>query len=117
MPDRYALPLLTDFVDFISGSKHISSLDLYKSYHQIEIAEQDIPKTAMVTPLGNYCFRKMPMGLCNAGASFQRFVNKVLRGLSFVFVYIDDVLIFSKTREEHMSALHVATSHFNGDSY
>ena len=105
VPDRYALPLLTDFVDFMSGSEHFSSLDLYKSYHQIEIAEQDIPKTAMVTPLGSYCFRKMPMGLCNAGASFQRFVNEVLRGLPFVFVYIDDVLIFSKSREEHMRHL------------
>ena len=78
VPDRYALPLLTDFVDFMSSSKHFSSLYLYKSYHQIEIAEQDIPKTVMVTPLGSYCFRKMPMGLCNAGASFQRFVNEVL---------------------------------------
>ena len=91
VPDSYALPLLTDFVNFMSGSKHFSSLDLYKSYHQIEIAEQDIPKTAMVTVLGCYCFRKVPMGLCIAGASFQRFVNEVLRGLSFVFEYIDDV--------------------------
>ena len=105
VPDRYALPLLTNFVDFMSGSKHFSSLDLYKSYHQIEIAEQDIPKTAMVTPLGSFCFRKMPMGLCNAGASFQRFVNEVLGGLTFVFVYIDDVLIFSKSREEHRGTL------------
>ena len=56
----------------------------------------------MVTPLGSFCFRKMPMGLCNAGASFQRFVNEVLRGLPFVFVYMDDVFIFSKSREEHM---------------
>ena len=77
VPDKYALPLLTDFVDFMSGSKHFSSLDLYKSYHQIEIAKQDIPKTAMVTPLGSYCFRKMPMGLCTDGASFQRLVNDV----------------------------------------
>ena len=98
VPDRCALPLLTDFM---SGGKHFSSLDLYR-YYQIEIAEQDIPKTAMVTPPGSYCFRKMPMGLCDAGASFQRFVNEVLRGPSLVFVYIDDVLIFSKTRKEHM---------------
>ena len=105
VPDKYALPLLTDFVDFMSGSKLFSSLYLYQSYHQIEIAEQDIPKTAMVTPLGSFCFRKMPMGLCNAGASFQRFVNEVLRGLLFIFVHIDNVLIFSKKREEHMRHL------------
>ena len=102
MPDRYALPLLTDFMDFMSSSKHFSSLDLYKFYYQIAIAEQEIPKTVMVTPLGSYCFRKMPMGLCNAGASFQCFVDEVLRRFPFVFVYVDDVLIFSKTREEHM---------------
>ena len=102
VPDRYAVPLLTDFV---SGSKHFLSLDSHKSYHEIEIAEQDIPKTAMVTPLGSYCFCKMPMGLWNAGASFQSLVNEVLSGFPFVFVYIDDVLIFSKTREEHMRHL------------
>ena len=59
----------------------------------------------MMTSLGSYCFRKMPMGLSNAGASFHRFVNEVSRGLSVVFVYIDDVLIFSKTREELMRHL------------
>ena len=64
-----------------------------------------LPKTAMVTSLGSYCFRKLPMGLCNAGASFQLFVNEVYRGLPFVFLYIDDVLIFSKAREEHMRHL------------
>ena len=77
MPDRYALPLLTDFVDFMSSSKHFSSLDLYKFYYQIKIAEQEIPKTVMVTPLGSYCFCKMPVGLCNAGASFQRFFKEI----------------------------------------
>ena len=76
------------------------------SYHQIEVAEQSISKTAMVTPLGSYCFREMPMGSCNAGTLFQRFVIKVLRGLPFcICVYIDDVLIFSKTRKEYMRHL------------
>ena len=90
VPDRYALPLFTDFVDFMSGSEHFRVWTCI-SYHQIEITEQDIPKTAMVTRLGSYCFRKMPMGLRSAGASFQRFVNEALRGFPFVFVYIDDV--------------------------
>ena len=60
VPDRYALPLLTDFVDFMSGSKHFSSSDLHKSYHQIEIAEHDIPKTAMLTILVAIVFVKCP---------------------------------------------------------
>ena len=92
VPARYALPLVPDFVNFLSGSKRFLSLDLYKSYHQIEIAEQDIAKTAMVKLLGSYRFRKI-------------FVNEVLRVLLFVFVYNDDVLIFSKTRKEHIKHL------------
>ena len=68
--------------------------------------KQTVPdRYALPLLTGSYCFRKMPMGLRNAGASFQRFVNEVLRGLPFVFVYIDDVLIFSKTREKHMRHL------------
>ena len=94
VPDRYALPLLTDFVDFVPGSKHFSGLDLYKSYHQIEIAEQDNPESAMVTPPSSCCFREMSMGLCIIGALFQRLVNEVLRGIPFVFANVDDVLIF-----------------------
>jgi len=105
IPDKYAIPLLTDFVDLMSGSKCFSSLDLYKSYHQIEVANEDIHKTAILTPFGSFAFKKMPMGLTSAGNTFQRFMNEVLRGLDFVYVYIDDILIFSKNHKEHLNHL------------
>ena len=100
VPDRYALPLLTGFVDFMSGSKHFLSLDLYISYHQIEIAKRDIPKTAMVTPLGSYCLRKMRMGLRNAGASFQRFVNEVFRDFPSYLCILTTSQFFSRHEKD-----------------
>ena len=105
VPDRYAIPFLTDFTDFMSGSTVFSSLDLYKSYHQIEIAEEDVEKTTILTPRGSYAFKRVAMGLRNSGAVFQRFMNEVTRGLSFVYVYIDDILVFSHSLEEHFDHL------------
>ena len=85
IPDKYAIPLLTDFVDFMTGSTIFSSLDLNKSYHQIEVVEEDLHKTAILTPLGSFAFKKMPMGLTSAGNTFQRFMNEVTRGLCYGF--------------------------------
>ena len=95
IPDKYTIPLLTDFVDLMAGSTIFSSLDLYKSYHQ----------TAILTPLGSFAFKKMPMGLTSAGNTFQRFMNEVTRGLTFVYVYIDDILVFSKNETEYFTQL------------
>ena len=105
IPDKYATTLLTDFVDLMAGLTVFSSLDLYKSYHQIEVAEEDVHKTAILTPLGSFAFKKMPMGLTLAGNTFQRFMNEVTRGLTFVYVYIDDILVFSKNKKEHFTHL------------
>ena len=105
IPDKYAIPLLTDFVDLMTGSTIFSSLDLNNSYHQIEVAEEDVLKTAILTPLGSFAFKKMPMGLTSAGNKFQRFMNEVTRGLTFVYVYIDDNLVFSKNEKEHFTHL------------
>jgi hypothetical protein len=77
---------------------------LTSGYHQIRIAESDVEKTAFSSPLGLFQFRVLPFGLCNASSAFQATMNKALHGLigKFVQVYMDDVLIYSKTKEEHV---------------
>ena len=103
--DKYAIPFLTDFTDFMYGSRVFSSLDLYKSYHQVEIAEEVIEKTTILTPRGSYAFKRAAMGLRNSGAAFQRLMDEVTRGLQFVYVYIDDILVFSRSADEHLHHL------------
>ena len=99
--DSFSIPFLHDFIKNISGSTMFSSIDLFKSYHQIHIHPEHIAKTAICTPARNWEFLKMSMGLTNAGQTFQRFMNSLLQDLSFVFVYIDDIVIFSSSIEEH----------------
>ena len=105
IPDSYALPHLTDFANDMAGSKFFTSLDLFKSFHQIVVAPEDQQKAVMVTPLGSFAYRKMPMGLCNASQSFQKMMNNLLRSIPNTFCYVDDILIYSNTFDEHVSHL------------
>jgi hypothetical protein len=105
--NRYPLPLISELLDRLSGSTVFSKIDLRNAYHRIRIREGDEWKTAFRTRYGHYEYLVMPFGLTNAPATFQAYINNTLRGLVDVFciVYLDDILIFSRTPEEHMKHL------------
>ena len=105
IPDRYSLPFLTDCNHMLHGSRIFSKIDLLKAFHQIPIREEDIPKTAIITPFGLYEFTYMTFGLRNAAQTFQRFIHEVLRGFDFVFSLIDDILIASPDEQTHAKHL------------
>ncbi len=107
--DRYPLPNIQDLIDQLHGKCVFSSLDLQSGYHQIRIADEDVPKTAFLTPMGQYQFKVLCFGLTNAPATFQRVMNSIFAPYigKFVLVYLDDVLIMSATPEEHLQHLHI----------
>ena len=101
-PDRYPLPRIQDLLNKINNPHIFTKLDLEKAYHQIPICDEDISKTAVITPFGLFEYTKMPFGLRNASQTFQRHMDNVLREhQEHSLSYIDDVLIFSKTEAEH----------------
>jgi len=104
-PDCYPPPHMEDLTARLAGMTIFSKLDLQKGYHQVPVADEDIQKTAVITPFGLYVFRRMPFGLRNAGQTFQRFMDEVLGDLPHVFVYLDDLLVASPTAEQHAADL------------
>jgi hypothetical protein len=107
--NKYPLPRIEDLLDRLKKAKFFSKIDLRSGYHQMKIREQNIPKTAFTTRCGLYEFVVVSFGLTNAPAYFMNLMNKVfMEELDrFVVVFIDDILIYSETTEEHEEHLRV----------
>jgi hypothetical protein len=101
--NKYPMPRIDDLMDNLAGAKYFSSLDLTSGYNQFKLVDSDIPKTAFNTHIGKYEWKVLPMGLTNAPAVFQTKMNTLFgkHVNRWVCIYLDDVLIFSKTEEEH----------------
>ncbi|XP_025625375.1 uncharacterized protein [Arachis hypogaea] len=105
--DAFPLPNIDGLVDAASGHRYLSFMDAYSGYNQIPMHRPDEEKTAFITPEGTYCYTIMPFGLKNAGATYQRLVNKIFQNLSGtkLEVYIDDMLAKTKSGEQLISDL------------
>ncbi|GJW21638.1 putative reverse transcriptase domain-containing protein [Tanacetum coccineum] len=105
--NRYPLPRIEDLFDQLQGSRVYSKIDLRYGYHQPRVREEDIPKTAFRTRYGHFEFQVMPFGLTNAPTIFMDLMNRVCKPYldKFVIIFFDDILIYSKSEEEHAEHL------------
>jgi hypothetical protein len=98
------MPLIGEMLDELAGTKYFSKLDMRKSYHQVRMKQEDEYKTTFKTHYGNFQYSVMPFGLTNAPATFQCLMNDVLSPFlrKFVLVFLDDILIYSPTLQDHI---------------
>ena len=105
--DSYPLPRINDCLDRLAGSVWYSTFDLRSGFHQVEVNDKDRDKTAFVCHRGAFRFPRMPFGLCNAPATFQRLMDLVMMGLNFeiCLIYLDDIIVFSNDLPTHLERL------------
>ena len=114
--DAQPLPRIDDTLDALGGARYFSTLDLASGYWQVAVNPGDKEKTAFITPYGLYQFKVMPFGMCNAPATFQRLMERVLAGLHWTscLVYLDDIIVFSRTVHEHLQQLREILARLRG---
>jgi hypothetical protein len=113
--DTYPLPVFDETTSTLHGARYFSVLDCYSGFWQISIREEDKQKTSVSVPCGKYEFNRLPYGLSNSPSSFQRLMYVVLKNLvgTECWVFIDDVIIFSKSAEEHAQRLENVSQRFD----
>ncbi|GBN09022.1 Transposon Tf2-6 polyprotein [Araneus ventricosus] len=107
IPNTYPLPRMDDLLNEAKSTKFMSTIDLKAGYHQVKVYEADQEKTAFIYPFGTYKFLRMPFGLRNAPATFQRLIDKFRSGLKDVFAlsYLDDIIVLSENFDKHLADL------------
>jgi hypothetical protein len=105
--DPFPLPKIDQLVDATAGHDRMSFLDAFQGYHQIALSPEDREKTAFITPLGIYCYKVMPFGLKNTGATYQRMVTRMFKDQigKTMEIYIDDMVVKSKLPQNHLEDL------------
>ena len=107
--NRYPLPTIDDLFDRLKGTRFYSKIDLLNGYHQLKVRETDILKTTFRTRYGHFEFTMMPFGLTNAPVAFMDLMHRVFQPYldQFVVVFVDDILIYSQSEEEHEDHLRI----------
>jgi len=110
--DAYPLPCIEDSLDALAVAQWFSTLDLASGYNQVPVAKKDQAKTSFCKPFGLFEFERMPFGLCNAPGTFQQLMERIFgdRSLQSVLLYLDDVILFSSSVEQHLQRLEVVLS-------
>merc|ERR1712002_380874 len=104
-PDSYPIPRIDDCIDRVGNAKYVSKFDLLKGYWQVPLSEKANELSAFVTPDGFYQYKVMPFGMRNAPATFQRLINTVTSGLTGCEAYLDDIIVYSDTWEDHLQQI------------
>ena len=99
------MPKVEDIFSKLNGAKYFTTLDLKAGYHHIPLNKSPIPKTAFNSPFNKYKYVKVPSGLAQALAYFQELMTGILMDSDFAMAYLDDIIIFSRTAEEHLSQI------------